>query len=124
MADENNTLLYVDDESINLMLFDKLFSNNYNVITAESGIKALELMQKHPEIQLIFSDMKMPEMSGIEFIKQAKQQFKNKSYFIISGYEINDEIDAALNSGLISNYFKKPFNIDQLNQTIEQNINA
>ncbi len=124
MADENNTLLYVDDESINLMLFDKLFSNNYNVITAESGIKALELMQKHPEIQLIFSDMKMPEMSGIEFIKQAKQQFKNKSYFIISGYEINDEIDAALNSGLISNYFKKPFNMDQLNQTIEQNINA
>ncbi len=124
MTDESNTLLYVDDESINLMLFDKLFSNNYNVITAESGTKALELMQKHPEIKLIFSDMKMPEMSGIEFIKQAKQQFKNKSYFIISGYEINDEIDAALDSGLISNYFKKPFNMDQLNQTIKQNINA
>ncbi len=124
MTEKNCSLLYVDDESINLMLFDKLFSKHYNVITAESGQKALKLMQEHPEIKLIFSDMKMPEMSGIEFIKQAKQQFDDKCYYIISGYEINDEIDNALTSGLIANYFKKPFNMAQLNQTIEKNMDS
>ncbi|MCW3786608.1 response regulator [Plebeiibacterium sediminum] len=122
MADENNTLLYVDDESINLMLFDKLFSKNYNVITAESGFKALDLMQKHPEIKLIFSDMKMPEMNGIEFIKKAQQQYSDKCYYIISGYEINDEIDEALTKGLISDYFKKPFNMVELNNAIQKNL--
>ncbi len=124
MATKSNTLLYVDDESINLMLFDKLFSKNYKVITASSGHKALEIMQEHPEIKMIFSDMKMPEMSGIDFIKKAKQQYQDKCYYIISGYEINDEIDAALESGLISNYFKKPFDMYQLNQTIEKNLKA
>ncbi len=124
MTEKNCYLLYVDDESINLMLFEKLFGKNYKVITANSGPKALELMQENPEIKLIFSDMKMPEMSGIEFIKQAKQQFKNKCYYIISGYEINDEIDNALTTGLIANYFKKPFNMAQLNQTIEKNMKS
>ena len=69
------TILYVDDEPINLMLFEACFNDKYTVICAESGQEALDIMEQNPNITAVISDMKMPEMNGIEYIKFAKAKY-------------------------------------------------
>ena len=113
------TILYVDDEKINLMLLEINFRNKYSVITSLSGADGLEMLNQHPEISLVISDMKMPEMNGIEFIKKAKAAYPHITFFILTGYEILPEIEDALNSGLIKKYFNKPLNIPEMEKAID-----
>ncbi|MCU4173647.1 response regulator [Carboxylicivirga sp. N1Y90] len=115
-------ILYVDDEAINLTLFEINFKQHYDVYTAENGSKGLEILKENPDTLIIVSDMKMPGMNGIEFIKKAKEQFPNKKYFILTGFEINDEITHAIESGLIIKYFRKPFNIKDIQSSIDSAI--
>lgn len=116
------TILYVDDEPINLLLFERMFNKKYNVITAESGVEGLELLKEKPEIELVISDMKMPHMNGIEFIAQARRLCPEIQYYILTGYEVTTPIQEALNSGLILKYFRKPFNMHEIDNTITGNL--
>lgn len=112
------TVLYVDDEPINLMLFKANFKNKFNVITAESGSKGLQQLKDNSEIIVVISDMKMPGMSGIEFIRLAKLDYPNVSFYILTGFDITDEISQALEEQLINKYFRKPFNIKEIENAI------
>ena len=116
------TILYVDDEPINLMLFDRMFHKKYNVLTAESGFLGLEVLQKNPDVKVILSDMKMPGMSGIEFIRKAKETYPDILFYILTGYEITPEIQKSLESGLISKYFQKPLNMKAIEESILEKL--
>jgi response regulator RpfG family c-di-GMP phosphodiesterase len=116
---EKHKILYVDDEFINLQLFNLVFSKKYEVFTAENGLKGLELLDNNQDISIVISDMKMPFMNGIEFIQKSKAKYQNIRYFILTGYEITDEIQEALNMGLIVKCFRKPFNKAEINSEIE-----
>ena len=59
-------VLYVDDEDVNLFLFEQMFKDHFPLKTAISGMLALEVLDTTPEIGVIFSDMRMPLMNGIE----------------------------------------------------------
>jgi two-component system, response regulator, stage 0 sporulation protein F len=113
------TILYVDDEPINLMLFEENFNQNYEIITAESGIDGLTKLHKYPDIKIVISDMKMPEMNGIEFIEQAKKEFPDIVFFIFTGYNLTDEIADALNKKIIQKYFCKPFDEIEIEKAIQ-----
>ncbi len=118
------TILYVDDEPINLFLFSQIFGEKYNVITAESGYAGLNLIENNTNINVVISDMKMPGMNGIEFIQKAKELYTNIYYFILTGYEITPEIDQALKNGLIARYFQKPFNFQIIESAITEKLNS
>ncbi len=115
-------VLYVDDELINLKLFEINLGKRCNVLTADNGKRGLELLDMFPEIKVIISDMRMPYMSGIEFIRIAKAKFPEKSFFILTGYEITEEIQQAIDAGLIKQYFCKPINMFEILGVIEQTI--
>ena len=119
---EKTKILYVDDESINLQLFEINFRKKYQVVTALDGIKGLEILEANPEILIVVSDMRMPKMNGIEFIKRAKEKYPDKRFFILTGFEITEEIQSALQSGLILRYFKKPFNIKEIDLALAEVI--
>ena len=114
------TILYVDDEPFNLKFFEINFRKKYNVILAESGDDGLEKLKLHPEIKVVISDMKMPGMNGVEFIKKAKNNYPNISYYILTGFDINDEISEALKSKLINKYFRKPFDMVEIEEAIQE----
>lgn len=116
------TILYVDDEPINLMLFEAMFKKNYNVILADSGLQGLKILAEKPEIQVIISDMKMPGMNGLEFVHNAKVLFPNILYFILTGYEITPEIQRSLEHGIIAEYFQKPFNMKSIDFEITKRL--
>jgi len=113
------TLLYVDDEPLNLLLFEINFKKKYRVITATSGFEGLEKLQGNHDIIIVISDMKMPGMNGLEFITEARKLFHKNAYFILTAFDINNEIQAALDSKLIHRCFSKPFNIQEIDKAIE-----
>ena len=94
------------------------FRKKFNVLTAESGLEGYDLLKKNPHTAVVISDMKMPGMNGIEFIKLAKKNFPKISFFILTGFDITEEIADALNERLIHKYFRKPFNMKDIESSI------
>jgi two-component system, response regulator, stage 0 sporulation protein F len=111
-------VLYVDDEPLNLKLFELCFSKKCKVFVANNGFEGLDQLNKETDIMVIISDMKMPGMNGIDFIKQAKEKYPSKKYYIMTGYDINEEIRKTLDSGLILRVLRKPFNATEIDQAI------
>ncbi len=107
------TILYVDDEDINLFLFERSFSSTYKVITANSGEEGLKkLEQSAHDIIVVITDMRMPGMDGIEFIRKAKEKFNNIAYYVLTAFNHSVEIDKAIEDKLIDKFFTKPFDIE------------
>lgn len=114
------TILYVDDEPINLMLFNLSFKNKYKIVTALSGMEGLDKLKENHDTSVVISDMRMPGMNGLEFIRQAKIDFPNIIFFILTGFDITEEIANALNDNLINKYFSKPFNVIEVEKSISE----
>lgn len=115
MENDKIQILYVDDEPLNVMLFQKRFQRYFRVITSHNGFDALKKLNKiGSDTQVVISDMRMPGMSGVELIEEANQQFSNIAYFILSGFSYSDEIDAAVKKGLVRKFFTKPFEMEEI----------
>ena len=110
-------ILVVDDEPLNIRLLERIFSRQYQVLSAFSGEEALELLKQH-DVALIISDQKMPAMSGIEFLKRAAEMRPRLIRIIISGYSDVNVLTEAINSGVIYRFISKPWNNEDLLQTV------
>ncbi len=118
-----SVVLYVDDEPINLKLFVILFRNIYKIITAQSGSEALALLEENPQINLVITDMKMPGMNGLEFVKKARSKYRGIPFFLLSGYGLTPEIENALDNQLIDGYFQKPINKSVIVKELQNHLN-
>jgi len=107
-------ILYVDDEEVNLLLFKLNFKKHFEVQTANNGSEALSLLEGGLEPDIVISDMKMPGMNGVSFLKKAQSFLPHTPFYILTGFEIITEIQEALNTGLIQSYLRKPFERDKL----------
>nr|WP_319270754.1 response regulator [uncultured Draconibacterium sp.] len=117
-------ILYVDDEELNITVFQLTFSKYFEVLTADSGKKGMEIFQNDPDIKFVISDMKMPEMNGLEFIRKIKNECQHIPCSILSGYKQSPEILSALNNGEIVGYQLKPFNKGAVEQLIKEHISS
>ncbi|MFC2090690.1 response regulator [Bacteroidota bacterium] len=117
-------ILYVDDEPINLQLFKINFRKKYQVLTAIDGFSGLDVLDQNQDTIFIISDMKMPGMSGIDFILKAKEKYPDKKFYILTGFEITNEIRRAIDSGLILQYFSKPFNLIEIDKVLSGVLTA
>lgn len=103
-------VLYLDDEKPNLLLFGITFKNQLDIITVDDVDEALAILSSNDEIGYVISDMKMPKMDGLQFIKQAQLKRPDIDYYILSGFNESEDISQALALGTIKAFFTKPFN--------------
>lgn len=115
-------ILYVDDDSINLQLFEAMMGDKYNLLLAEDGLTGLNVLESHSDIQVVISDMRMPRMNGIEFISKAKAKYPDISYFMLTAYDISKNIKEALDQGLFLQCFRKPFDVNKMEEEINKVI--
>jgi DNA-binding NtrC family response regulator len=110
------TILYVDDEDVNLRLFKKTFRRDFNILLAGSAKEALDII-KAKKIDIIITDQRMPEMTGVELLKIVNQLLPDipPHRLIVSGYSSNSDIDEAYNHRLHS-FVQKPWQYDELKQ--------
>jgi len=110
-------VLCVDDEtSILRALRRLLMDEECEVEIASSGAEALQLLSEFEidRVALIFSDQRMPEMTGVEFLQQAKERAPAALRVMLTGYADLDATMAAVNQGQIWRYLTKPWDDKQL----------
>ena len=113
-------MLVVDDEPDNLDLLYRTFRRDFNVLKAESGIRALEVLGVEGEVAVIISDQRMPEMKGTEFLSKTVPQFPNTVRIILTGFtDIEDLVD-AINSGQVYKYITKPWDPNELKNVVQK----
>ncbi|MGL4605330.1 MAG: HD domain-containing phosphohydrolase [Iodobacter sp.] len=120
LAKQEFTLLCVDDE-VNILssLRRLLRSTGYRILTAESGPAALRILEQEP-VDLIISDMRMPEMSGAEFLALAHESWPTTPRILLTGYaDMQSTID-AINKARISRYISKPWDDQKMLEVIEE----
>lgn len=114
------TLLLVDDEANILASLRRLFRpRGYTVLTAESGAAALTLLEQQT-IDLVISDMRMPHMSGAELLASIAQRWPQTVRILLTGYSEISSTIAAINEGSIYKYIAKPWEDNDLLQTVDR----
>jgi response regulator RpfG family c-di-GMP phosphodiesterase len=109
-AQEAPTLLCVDDEPNILAALRRLFRPlGYKVLTAESGAAGLEVLAAETGVDLIISDMRMPEMDGARFLELVRERRPDTIRLLLTGYSDVSSILAAINRGEIYRYITKPW---------------
>src|SRR6266576_3656247 len=110
-------IMIVDDEPANLRTLLRVFRQDYQVITAESGAEALTLLQQH-DVALMISDQRMPQMTGIELMKKTVEVRPQMVKILLTGYTDIGALIESINSGLVYRYLTKPWNNDDLRLTV------
>ena len=101
-----------DEESIREFLEIMLKKEGYDVVCVEDGQKALEVMKKR-NIDLIISDLQMPNMTGIELLREVKDQSSNILFMLITAFGTTESAVEAMKLGAYD-YITKPFKIDEV----------
>ncbi|MEM9897359.1 MAG: response regulator, partial [Bacteroidota bacterium] len=112
------------DDTFNITLFEFNFKSEFKILNATSGADALKLINSNNEIQAVVSDVRMPEMDGIELITKIKEIRKDLPCFLLTGYGGSQDVVDAVENDLIVGYFSKPFEKDAVIITLKQTINA
>ena len=115
------SLLVVDDEIlIRDLLYDFFSGQGWSIAVAENGEKALEIL-KNRKVDLILSDIKMPEMDGLALAARVRETNPKIPVVLMTGYPSIDTAIAALR-GKAADYIVKPFNIHQLYKTLDEKL--
>ncbi len=116
----NCTILLVEDNLVaQVAMQESLQMFGYHVLTANNGQEALSVYREHQEeIDLVLSDMVMPEMGGITLYQTLKAQVLDLKFIIMTGYPLGDEGRASLEGDVVE-WIQKPFTEDDLNQRIQ-----
>lgn len=112
------TIMVVDDNANLLKTMDRILTmKGYEVITASSGLKALERAKSDPNIDVIFMDIKMPLLNGVETHKQMKKILPNAVVFMMTAYAVEELIQEALGDGVYG-ILHKPLEMDNIVELI------
>jgi adenylate cyclase len=123
--DQENTspmpvILLVDDEaSILSSLKRVLRPKGYQLLTAGSGAEGLRLLESNA-VDLIMSDMRMPEMNGAQFLSIAKERHPDITRILLTGYSEISSTISAINEGGVYHYLQKPWDEQDLLLTIQR----
>lgn len=112
-------ILIVDDEIlVRNFLAETLRRKNFDVATAENGTKAINLL-KEASFDLVITDMKMPDLTGIDVLKKAKELSPSTVVVIITAFGSIENAVEAMRLGAF-NYLIKPFSPDSIEAVIEK----
>ena len=116
----DHTILFVDDEVNILKALRRLTRHEpWTVICASRGVEALEALD-HSPAQVVVSDQRMPEMSGVDLLQAVRDRHPDVVRMMLTGYtEMNVAVD-AINRGEIYRLITKPWNDEELKATIRQ----
>lgn len=115
------SVLYVDDEIGNLIVFKKNFEMHFDIITCESPLEAIKIL-KEKNIAVLLADHKMPGMTGVELLAHVKQHHPDVIRMIITAYSDLDIAMNAINIGHVHRYILKPWKAEEIMMIILSNI--
>ena len=119
-------ILVVDDETdlevlIKQKFRQKIRAQEYEFVFAINGVKALEQLEQHQDVDVVLSDINMPEMDGLTLLTKLSEQNGLLKSVIVSAYGDMDNIRTAMNRGAFD-FITKPVNFEDLELTMDKTI--
>ena len=109
------TLLIVDDDQeVRIIIAEFLEDSGYRVLQAEGGARALALLESYPETRMVVTDIRMPDMSGLELADHVTQRWDGLKIILISGYSDVQPVSHR--------FLRKPFRMHELAAAIEAEL--
>jgi signal transduction histidine kinase len=113
------TVLLVDDEPEILVAFEDLLDGDYRILSTTSPARALEMLAAEPDVAVIVSDQRMPDMPGHVFLSRARE-ISTAETLLLTGYADIEAVISAVNQGRIGGYAHKPWEPEALRSMIAQ----
>ena len=101
-------ILFVDDEERIVTALKSVFRAGYHVFTTTDGKKALDFLSKHP-VEVVVSDQRMPEMLGVELLREVKTLAPKSVRILLTGYSDLAAIVGSINDGEVYRFINKPW---------------
>lgn len=115
-------VLYVDDEPINLRVFEANFKQRFRIVTCISGTETLERLRTMGEVAVLISDQRMPGMTGVELLEKARELLPDAQRMLITAYSDMQAVMDAVNRGQVSRYFVKPWVKEELLGALDEAV--
>ncbi len=115
-------ILIVDDEENVLSAIRRNLRNEFAIYVASSGQDGLNILEKHGPFPVVVSDMRMPGMDGIEFLKQTQKKFPDTVRIMLTGNADQDTATKAINEGHVYQFLNKPVNLKKFVRIIQTGI--
>jgi DNA-binding NtrC family response regulator len=121
---DRKTILYIDDEEINLRLFKATFRREYHILTAKTANEGMKIISEN-SIDLIITDQRMPEVTGVEFLSMVQKIYPQipPGRLIISGYSDPEDIALAYKEFQLYKFISKPWDQNELQEIIKKAMN-
>src|SRR5579875_3870718 len=116
---QRHTLLVVDDEPDVVQSLQDLLHREYRVLGATRAKEGLRLLQEQP-VHLVMSDQRMPEVSGVEFLRAVRLARPEAIRLLFTGYADIKAVIDAINEGHVYRYITKPWDPDELLTILHQ----
>lgn len=117
-------LLFVDDERRVLTSMRAMFRREYEVLLANSGHEAIEILEERDDIHVVVSDQRMPEMTGVELLATVKTDYPSSMRILLTGYADLDAVEASINESEVFRYLMKPCPTDELKGAVRLAVQA
>jgi len=118
MENISKRILVVDDDQGILDSFEVLLGDRYDLVKAENGYEALRILESNPP-HLMFLDIKMPGLDGIDVLKKLRRDQKNVGVVVITASNQEKTEEEAKSLGIID-YLKKPLDIYEIDRITSQ----
>ncbi len=117
-----SSVLLVDDEFEVLAVLEALLDDDWDVTTAQSGAAALEVLNGDHTIDLIITDQRMPEMTGVELLQQVAKSHPDLYRMVLTAYSDVDPIVAAINQGKVDQFILKPWDPSAIRRLVAEGL--
>lgn len=121
MTNDLAHILYVDDEEHNLTAFRASFRRDFVVHTAINAAAGEALLDEHP-IEVIVTDQRMPDVTGVEFLERIRQRHSDPIRIVLTGFADIEAIIDAINRGQVYRYVTKPWEQQELKMVLDAAI--
>lgn len=117
-------LLLLDDEERIVNTLRALFRFKYDVYTATNGFDALKILQDHKDIAVVISDQRMPEMTGVDFLRKAKKASPDTVRILLTGFSDLQAIIGSINDGEVFRFLNKPWSNEKIQAVVEDAVSV
>ena len=115
VAGENATILVVDDAAeVREVVAEYLMDSGHRVLQAGGGVEALRVLDRAPDVDLVITDVRMPDISGIDLAERITREIPSPRVILISGYFVPQQINRRV--------LRKPFRMQELEEAIRAEL--
>jgi DNA-binding NtrC family response regulator len=110
------SIFYFDDETTLLRLFELMFGDDYDVRTAATLVEARRVLSDCPDV--IISDLSMPEISGVDFLREAARVCPRSFRILLTGHGSVGDFFSEVSAGVIQHFIPKPWDEEQVREAL------